>query len=145
MRLLSRLGWAFLFFTLFAFALNNQQLATVRFFFGLQWQGQMVFVVLVAFGLGCSLGVLAMAPHWWRQRREVRRLAPALAQAQAPNMQAANAIGTVNAIEAVNAVNALDAANAANAASAMTAVSTGSKQPTRPSGYGVAHPPREGL
>ena len=139
MRLLSRLGWAFLFFTLFAFALNNQQLATVRFFFGLQWQGQMVFVVLVAFGLGCSLGVLAMAPHWWRQRREVRRLAPALAQAQAPNLQAANATGTVNA------VNAVDAANAANAASAMTAVNAAAKQPTRPSGYGVAHPPREGL
>lgn len=77
MRLLSRLFWAFIFFTLFAFALNNQQLATVRFFFGLEWQGQMVFVVLVAFGLGCALGVLAMAPHWWRERREVKRLGPA--------------------------------------------------------------------
>jgi len=127
MRLLSRLGWAFLFFTLFAFALNNQQLATVRFFFGLQWQGQMVFVVLVAFGLGCSLGVLAMAPHWWRQRREVKRLAPALAQAQAPSLQPANAVNT------------------ANATSALTALNAGAKQPARPSGYGVAHPPREGL
>ena len=77
MRVLSRLFWAFIFFTLFAFALNNQQMASVRFFFGLQWQGPMVFVVLVAFGAGCALGVLAMAPHWWRQRREVKRLAPA--------------------------------------------------------------------
>jgi lipopolysaccharide assembly protein A len=76
MRVLSRLLGAFVFFTLFAFALNNQQMASVRFFFGLQWQGPMVFVVLVAFGAGCALGVLAMAPHWWRQRREVKRLAP---------------------------------------------------------------------
>ncbi len=75
MRFISRLFWALVFFTLFAFALNNQQLATVRFLFGLSWQGPMVFVVLVAFGAGCALGVVAMAPHWWRQRREVRRLA----------------------------------------------------------------------
>lgn len=75
MRVLSRLLWALVFFTLFAFALNNQQWVTVRFFFGLHWQGPMVFVVLVAFGAGCALGIVAMAPHWWRQRREVRRLA----------------------------------------------------------------------
>lgn len=45
----------------------------MRFFFGLSWQGPMVFVVLVAFGAGCALGIVAMAPHWWRQRRESRR------------------------------------------------------------------------
>ena len=84
MRVFSRLFWALVFFTLFAFALNNQQPATVRFFFGLNWQGPMVFVVLVAFGAGCALGIVAMAPHWWRQRREVRRLAePATATAGA--------------------------------------------------------------
>lgn len=76
MRLLIRLWWAFVFFTLFAFALNNQQAAVVRFFFGLQWQGPMVFVVLVVFGAGCFCGVLAMTPHWWRERRAVKRLAP---------------------------------------------------------------------
>ena len=83
MRVVSRLFWALVFFTLFAFALNNQQPATVKFFFGLSWQGPMVFVVLVAFGAGCALGVVAMAPHWWRQRREVRRLADPAAQAAA--------------------------------------------------------------
>jgi uncharacterized integral membrane protein len=83
MRVFSRLFWALVFFTLFAFALNNQQPATVKFFFGLSWQGPMVFVVLVAFGAGCALGVVAMAPHWWRQRREVRRLADPATQASA--------------------------------------------------------------
>ena len=76
MRVFVWLVRAFIFFTLFAFALNNQQAATVRWFFGVQWQAPMVIVVLLAFGAGCALGVLAMAPHWWRQRRQVKRLAP---------------------------------------------------------------------
>ncbi len=60
---------AFIFFTLFAFALNNQQQATVHWFFGVQWQAPMVMVVLVAFAGGAAVGVLAMLPGWWRQRR----------------------------------------------------------------------------
>ena len=69
MRILVWLFRAFVFFTLFAFALNNQQIATVRWFFGVEWRTPMVIVVLVAFGLGCAVGVLAMVPAWWRQRR----------------------------------------------------------------------------
>ena len=34
-----------IFFTLFAFALNNQQVATVHFFFGNYWLAPMVLVV----------------------------------------------------------------------------------------------------
>jgi putative membrane protein len=59
---------AAIFFTLFAFALNNQQEATVRFFFGTQWRAPMVLVVLAAFAAGLVLGALAMVPRWWRQR-----------------------------------------------------------------------------
>ena len=51
---------AFIFFTLFAFALNNQQAATVRWFFGVQWQAPMVIIVLAAFAAGCAVGVLAL-------------------------------------------------------------------------------------
>ncbi|HEY6132513.1 MAG TPA: LapA family protein [Rubrivivax sp.] len=68
---------ALLFFALFAFALNNQQTAVVRWFFGLEWQAPMVIVVLAAFAGGCVIGVLAMVPGWWRDRRKVKRLAPA--------------------------------------------------------------------
>jgi lipopolysaccharide assembly protein A len=68
---------AFIFFALFAFALNNQQTAVVRWFFGLEWHAPMVIVVLAAFAAGCAVGVLAMAPSWWRHRREAQRLAPA--------------------------------------------------------------------
>ncbi len=59
---------AAIFFTLFAFALNNQQEATVRFFFGTQWRAPMVLVVLAAFAAGLILGALAMVPRWWRHR-----------------------------------------------------------------------------
>jgi|SRR3954471_9893029 putative membrane protein len=60
------------FFTLFAFALNNQHEAHVRWFFGAEWRTQMVFIVLAAFGLGCAFGIFAMAPSWWRHRRMAR-------------------------------------------------------------------------
>lgn len=57
------------FFTLFAFALNNQQDTTVHFFFGNQWVAPQVLVVLVAFAVGVVVGVLGMAPWWWHHRR----------------------------------------------------------------------------
>ena len=59
---------AAIFFALFAFALNNQQDATVRFFFGTQWRLPMVLVVLMAFALGLVMGVLGMLPLWWGRR-----------------------------------------------------------------------------
>ena len=73
MRILVWLLRAFIFFTLFAFALNNQQAATVRWFFGIESQAPMVFIVLVAFAAGCAIGVLAMVPSWWRHRRLANR------------------------------------------------------------------------
>ena len=61
---------AAIFFTLFAFALNNQQDTTVHFFFGTQWRAPQVLVVLSAFAMGVVAGVLGMVPRWWKQRRE---------------------------------------------------------------------------
>ncbi|MCB1982149.1 MAG: LapA family protein [Rhodoferax sp.] len=69
MRILSWLLRAFVFFTLFAFALNNQEPVVVHGFFGLDWHAPLVIVVLLAFGAGSALGVLAMLPPWWRARR----------------------------------------------------------------------------
>ena len=60
---------AAIFFTLFAFALNNQGDVTVRFFFGTQWTAPVVLVVLITFSVGLLVGVLGMVPRWWRQRR----------------------------------------------------------------------------
>jgi uncharacterized integral membrane protein len=74
-RLLRLLQWllkAAVFFTLFAFALNNQQETRVHFFFGTSWQAPTVLVVLSAFALGVVIGVLGMVPRWWRHRQEAK-------------------------------------------------------------------------
>ena len=77
MRIIVWALWAFLFFTLFAFALNNEQLVELHWFFGAQWRAPMVIVVFVAFAAGAALGVMAMVPSWWRHRRVAKRHAPA--------------------------------------------------------------------
>jgi lipopolysaccharide assembly protein A len=73
MRLFVWLVRAAVFFTLFAFALNNQREASIHWFFGQEWRAPMVFIVLAAFGLGCAFGIFAMVPSWWRHRRIARR------------------------------------------------------------------------
>jgi uncharacterized integral membrane protein len=73
MRTLVWLFRAFIFFALFAFALNNQQAVAVHWFFGLAWTAPMVIIVLAAFVAGTVFGVMAMAPSLWRERRLARR------------------------------------------------------------------------
>jgi len=84
MRFLVWLLRAFVFFTLFAFALNNQQDAAVRWFFGFEWRAPMVIIVLMAFAGGCAFGVLAMVPSWWRQRRVARLHEPSPSEETSP-------------------------------------------------------------
>lgn len=75
---------AFLFFTLFAFALNNEHEVTLHWFFGHVWRTPLVIVVLAALAAGATLGVLAMVPAWWRHRNVARRHAPPPAAAASP-------------------------------------------------------------
>ncbi len=78
---------AAIFFTLFAFALNNQQDATVHFFFGTQWRAPLVLVVLIAFAIGLAVGALGMVPRWWKHRAAAHRAqsaTPAAALAPGP-------------------------------------------------------------
>ncbi|MEY4737019.1 MAG: hypothetical protein RL302_1338 [Pseudomonadota bacterium] len=77
---MKQIAWLFkwllkaaIFFTLFAFALNNQGDTTVNFFFGYRWTAPMVLVVLGAFASGLVIGVLGMVPRWWRHRREATK------------------------------------------------------------------------
>jgi lipopolysaccharide assembly protein A len=60
---------AAIFFTLFAFALNNQHEVVAHFFFGNQWRAPLVVLVLIAFTAGLFIGVLGMLPRWWRSRK----------------------------------------------------------------------------
>lgn len=85
MRALNWLLRAIIFFTLFAFALNNQQEVTLHWFFGFEWRAPLVIVLVAAFAAGCAIGVLAMVPRWWRQRRVTQINSPdATSQAPSP-------------------------------------------------------------
>ena len=75
---------AAIFFTLFAFALNNQQTVAVNFFFGALWNAPLVLVVLAAFACGLSFGVLVMMPRWWKKRSASR--AAAVRAASSPTL-----------------------------------------------------------
>ena len=81
---------AAIFFTLFAFALNNQHEAVVHFFFGTTWQAPLVLVVLLAFVMGVAVGVVGMVPRWWQQRRLAKKAIQDTASAPAnkPNTEA---------------------------------------------------------
>ncbi len=63
-----------LFFLLFCFAIRNDHLTDLRFFFGSEWQLPVVFVILISFSAGALLGVTATFASLLRQRREISRL-----------------------------------------------------------------------
>lgn len=75
---------AAIFFTLFAFALNNQHDATVYFFFGTHWRAPLVLVVLAAFAGGLVVGALGMLPGWWKHRAAAAAQAPSAPDQQIP-------------------------------------------------------------
>lgn len=76
---------AAIFFTLFAFALNNQHEASVHFFFGHQWRSPMVLIVLAAFALGMAVGALGMVPWRWRRRSTAHESAPPAVSTTVPS------------------------------------------------------------
>jgi len=63
-----------LFLLLFGFAVKNDQLVTLYFFFGSEWQMPLVFVILAAFAAGAVLGVTSTFASLLRYRREIGRL-----------------------------------------------------------------------
>jgi uncharacterized integral membrane protein len=82
------LSWllkAAIFFTVFAFALNNQGDVRLHLFFGAYWDAPLVLVVLVALGIGVFMGIGVMVPPWLKARRaaQSRRQAAETAQTAA--------------------------------------------------------------
>lgn len=69
MKYLAWLLKAAIFFTLFAFALNNQEAVQVNSFFGAHWQAPLVLILLAALVLGVFLGIAVMLPVWLRAKR----------------------------------------------------------------------------
>jgi len=90
MKILFRIIAIVLFVVFFGFALKNTQDVSLQFFMGYQISGPLVLLLLGFFVGGGVLGVLAMLPAFFRQRRELGRHRKTIAalqkenQAQAP-------------------------------------------------------------
>jgi uncharacterized integral membrane protein len=74
----------FLLFVFFLFALKNYEMATLRFYFDLEWRAPLILMLLVFFVLGVVLTLLALLPRLLRQRRDGAGAKPATAAANAP-------------------------------------------------------------
>ena len=72
-----------LFLILFLFALKNHEMATLKFYFDLEWKAPLVLLLLIFFAAGIAAGVLACLPRMFRQRRETLALTSQLKQAAA--------------------------------------------------------------
>lgn len=72
------LGWIFrisLFLVLLLFAMSNTELVTLRLWgANLAWSAPLVLFLLAFFASGAALGLLAIVPTLFRQRREIGRL-----------------------------------------------------------------------
>lgn len=71
MKLLFRIVAVLLFVVFFGFALKNTQEATLRFFLDTTVQAPLVIMLLAFFSAGAVIGILAMTPVLFRQRREL--------------------------------------------------------------------------
>ena len=69
-----------LFVLVLAFAIQNTEPVTVRYYFGGEWQGPLVLVLLVAFCVGVAVGLSAGLAQILRQRREIAALRRQLSQ-----------------------------------------------------------------
>jgi uncharacterized integral membrane protein len=72
------LGWIVritLFLVLLLFAMSNTELVTLRLWgANLAWSAPLVLFLLAFFASGAALGLLAIVPTLFRQRREIGRL-----------------------------------------------------------------------
>ena len=73
MKFISRIIAAILFIAFFGFALKNEQIVTLQYFFGYQQSAPLVIMLLIFFVAGAVLGILAMVPMVFRHRRDISR------------------------------------------------------------------------
>ena len=76
----------FLFFV--TLAVKNLDPVIVRYFLGYEWRAPLIFVLLIFFIVGATLGILAMLGHFIRQRRELTVLRRELDAQRAPAREA---------------------------------------------------------
>ena len=77
MKFLCILAWflrAFLFFALLLFALKNSEAVRIRFLFDVSWETPLSFLLLITLVIGALLGLIAVIPRLFAQRREIANL-----------------------------------------------------------------------
>jgi len=79
-----------LFILLFGFAVKNDHVVDLHFFFGKLWSFPLVFIILVAFAVGALMGVTATITSLLRQRHEISRLRKQLSRAELAAEQASD-------------------------------------------------------
>lgn len=93
MKIISRLIAALLFVLFFGFALKNDQIVTLQYFFGYQQSAPLVIMLLSFFLAGAVLGILAMVPMVFRHRRDISRHRKTIAEIE-KEREAARRAGT---------------------------------------------------
>lgn len=79
MKIISRIIAVILFILFFGFALKNSDQVTLHFFWGYEFPGPLVLMLLIFFVSGIVMGVFGMVPTLLRHRRDLSRLKKALA------------------------------------------------------------------
>ena len=74
-----------LFVALLFLALQNSDLATVRFYHWFSWQAPLIFLLLTAFAAGVAAGLLAGLARAARLQRQLARLRKELRRAGVPS------------------------------------------------------------
>ncbi|MFZ6657369.1 LapA family protein [Undibacterium sp. TJN19] len=80
MKYIARFLFVVLFIFFFGFALKNDQIVTLQYFFGYQQSAPLVIMLLIFFTAGASLGALAMVPMVFRHRRDLHKHKKTLAE-----------------------------------------------------------------
>jgi lipopolysaccharide assembly protein A len=71
MRYLNWILRVVLFLALLGFAVKNDQPVTLHYFFGYEWQSNLVTLLLIFFAAGAAIGILAMFANVLQKRREI--------------------------------------------------------------------------
>jgi uncharacterized integral membrane protein len=74
MKFVSTIAGIILFVLFFGFALKNTQEVDLHFFLNYELRGPLVLMLLAFFVAGAALGILALTPTVFRQRRQIGRM-----------------------------------------------------------------------
>ncbi|WP_256208858.1 lipopolysaccharide assembly LapA domain-containing protein [Nitrosospira sp. Nsp14] len=60
-----------LFLVLLGFTVKNAETVTVHYYFGYEWQGPLILIILLSFAIGLAIGVMSCLGKILRQKREI--------------------------------------------------------------------------